>query len=436
MQRYEIRYRKTAELRPNPDNAKIHPAKQLERIKRSIRSFGFVGALVIDDRNIVLCGNGRLAAALELGLEEVPTIDVGNLSEVQRRALSLADNKTAEGAVWDEEKLAKELEAILNLQPEFEISDTGFAIGEIDTLLGQQLAEAVEVVEPPFDPGRVDTVCRPGDLWLLGNHRLFCGTALEAISYDILLGAERAQALVTDPPYNIAIPGVVSGKGNVKHDNFVQASGEMSAEAFSQFLSTFLHCSKAVMADGALAFVFMDWRNIDRLLTVMRNVFGDPKGLAVWDKLHPGMGGLYRNQHELCAIFKSGTAPHVNNVQLGSHGRNRSNVWSFPGMAGFSRGRLQTLALHPTIKNLDLIAEIILDSSNIGSLILDPFAGSGTTVIAAERARRRAALIELDPHYCDVILRRFCDATGIEPINAWTGAVVERKPRSGEKANG
>lgn len=210
----------------------------------------------------------------------------------------------------------------------------------------------------------------------------------------------------------------------------------MRPDEFSQFLSKFVHCAKNVMNDGALAFVFMDWRQIDRLITAGRAVFGDPK-VCVWgDKQNGGMGDLHRNQHELCAVSKNGQAAHINNVQLGRQGRNRSNVWSSPGLSGFSRGRLQTLAIHPTVKNLDMIADAMLDCSNIGSLIRDPFAGSGTTVIAAERVRRRAALIELDPGYCGVILRRFCDATDIGPVNAWTGVVVERKPRSEEKGNG
>lgn len=314
MHRFEIRYRKTCELRANAQNTKSHPARQLAKIKNSIRTFGFVGALVIDDDDVVLCGNGRLVAALELGLTEVPTMCVGHLNEAQRRAFAIADNKSAEGALWIEDKLAEQLEAILALEPEFEITDTGFAVGEIDLLLGQQLSDATEVAEAAFDPSRVDALCRPGDLWLLGHHRLFCGTALDIASYEILLGAERAQMLLTDPPYNIAIPGVVSGLGKVKHRNFVQASGEMRPDEFSLFLSKFMHCAKSVMNDGALAFVFMDWRNIDRLMAAGRAVFGDPKGLCVWDKQIGGMGDLHRNQHELCAVFKNGQAAHVNNV--------------------------------------------------------------------------------------------------------------------------
>jgi hypothetical protein len=214
----------------------------------------------------------------------------------------------------------------------------------------------------------------------------------------------------------------------VKHRDFVEASGEMTPAEFSTFLHRFLSCVKEVSEDGSLVYTFMDWRQVDRLMAVGRAIFGDPTALCVWNKGAGGMGSLYRSQYELCVIFKNGDAAHRNHVKLGAHGRNRTNVWNYPGLSSFGRGRGKLLAMHPTVKNLDMIADAILDCSDIGGLVLDPFAGSGTTAIAAERARRRAALIELDPHYCDVILRRFCDATGIEPVNAWTGEIVKRKP--------
>lgn len=425
--------RRLAELRENPDNTKIHPRKQIEKIKSSIRGMGFVGAIVIDADDVVLCGNGRLVAARELGIDQVPTICVGHLSEVKRRALAIADNKTAEGALWNDYQFALELQKILDLGSEIEITDTGLDIGEIDFLLGEKMPADGE---PPFDEERVDAVCGPGDLWLMGKHRLFCGTALEPYSYKVLLGAERAQMVITDPPYNCAIAGMVLGLGKVKHRDFVEASGEMNPAEFSTFLHSHLRCVKEASIDGSLVYTFMDWRQIDRLITVGRSIFGDPTALCVWTKGAGGMGGIYRSQHELCVVFKNGDAAHRNNVKLGVNGRNRCNVWSYPGLSSFARGRGKLLAMHPTVKNLDMIADAILDCTNIGALVLDPFAGSGTTAIAAERARRRAALIELDPHYCDVILRRFCDATGIEPVNAWSGEVVKRKPKTGGTSNG
>lgn len=435
VKQFEIIYRRTAELRENPDNAKIHPAKQVAKIKRSIKQFGFLSPLIIDQENIVLCGNGRLAAARELGLEAVPTLCAGHLDEARRRALALADNKSADGGRYDEERIAIEIQTILNLEADFEIIDTGFEIGEIDHLLSTKpVAGNEQIDEPAFDAGRVDSICRPGDLWLLGRHRLFCGSALEPASYQVLLGRERADMVFTDPPYNIRIPGVVSGLGKAKHADFVQASGEMNRAQFASFLKTALGCMKGASANGSLHFVCMDWRQIQLLLEVGDQVYDELKAICVWDKQTGGMGSLYRNQHEFIGVFKAGTASHTNNINLGVHGRNRTNIWSYPGMSGFARGRDELLRLHPTVKNLDLVADAIMDCSDIGSLVLDPFAGSGTTAIAAERTRRRAALIELDPKYCDVILRRFCDATGIEPVNAWTGNLVRCKPMQGKDA--
>ena len=183
-------------------------------------------------------------------------------------------------------------------------------------------------------------------------------------------------------------------------------------------------------SDGSLHLLMMDWRQVRQLIEAGEAVYDELKGLAVWDKGSGGMGSLYRSQHELIGVFKAGKGPHINNIQLGKHGRNRSNIWRYAGMSSFGKGRAEKLAWHPTVKPVALVGDAILDCSNPGDLVLDPFAGSGTTAIAAERTRRRAALIELDPQFCDVILRRFCDATGIEPANAWTGEIVARKPLS------
>lgn len=428
MHRHSITYRPIGELRINPDNAKVHPPKQLAVIRRSLARFDCVVPLVIDDTGLVLCGNGRLVGLKELGYSEVPTVCVGHLSEAQRRAFALADNKSSEGALWDADQLAGELTKILNLDPTFEITDTGFEIGEVDYYLGKQSAAELDATEPPFDPDRVDPEARDGDLFFLGPHLLLCGTALDALSYKILLGSEKVDLVLTDPPYGCKIEGFVSGLGKTKHADFLQGSGEMSREEFAAFLEQALGCAKDVAKDGALIMSFMDYRQIDQLITVGRKLFGDLKSLCVWDKGTGGMGAPWRNQHELVAVFKHGKAPSIDNVKLGALGRNRTTIWRYPGMSSFGRGRMEGLAMHPTVKNLDMVSDAIMDTTNIGGLVLDPFAGSGTVCLAAHYTRRRAAMMELDPKYCDVILRRFVDATGIEPINAWTGKVVKRKP--------
>lgn len=435
MPELQISYQSPRALHPNPDNARTHPAKQVSKLARSIKSFGFNVPVLVDRQGMILCGHGRVLAAIEAGLDQIPTICIEHLTEAQRKAFVLADNRLFEAGGWNEQQLAIELQSILDLGDEtFEIIDTGFEIGEVDHLIGlHNKPSADKDAEPAFDPARVDQVCRPGDLWLLGRHMLLCGDALDPDSYRVLLGKRKADMIITDPPYNIQIPGKVSGLGKAKHDNFLMASGEMSRDQFGTFLHT--ACQRMVEAsrDGSIHFIFMDWRQIDLLLEVGRSVYSELKNLCVRDKGQGAMGSLYRSRHELVAVFKTGTQPHTNNVMLGAHGRNRTNIWSYPGMGSFGRGRAEQLAWHPTVKNLQMIADAMLDCSDPGSLILDPFAGSGTCALAAERCNRTAAMIELDPAFCDVILRRFCDATGIEPVNAWTGQIVRRKPRKEQK---
>lgn len=432
MARLQIIYQSPHALYPNPDNARTHPAKQVSKLARSLTKFGFNVPVQVDPQNMILCGHGRVLAAIEAQLDEIPTNCIAHLNEAQRRAFVLADNRLYEGGGWNETRLAIELQTILELEDSsFEIVDTGFEIGEADYLIGKlHKPEIPNEPELPVDP---DRVCRPGDLWLMGSHLLFCGDALDPLSYRILLGERRADMIITDPPYNIEIAGKVSGLGKVKHGNFMMASGEMSREQFRDFLARSLKCMADVSRDGAIHFVFMDWRQIDLLIEAGRSVYSELKNICVWDKGSGSMGGIYRSRHELVAVFKSGAGPVTDNVRLGAHGRNRTNVWNYPGMSGFGRDRAEKLAWHPTVKNLEMVADAMLDCSDPGSLILDPFAGSGTCALAAERCGRTAALIELDPTYCDVILRRFCDATGIEPVNAWTGEVVSRKPIAPEE---
>lgn len=425
-----IEYAPIGQLRENPDNAKLHPKKQIAKICRSIQQFGFLIPLLVDDTSMVLCGHGRLEAAKELGLDVIPVVRVEHLTEAERRAFVIADNKIAEQGAWDETQLAAEFEALLELDSPIEIVDTAFEIGEVDYILdkGRDTVAAKE----DLLPAEVEKRCNAGDLWQLGKHRLLCGDALDPASYQILLGSKKAEMVFTDPPYNLKIAGVVSGKGKVRHKDFLQASGEMSRGQFGRFLEAFIRNTKAASKNGSIHFICMDWRQIDLLVSIGREQFDELKSICVWDKGTGAMGSLYRSRHELIAVFKSGSAPHINNVELGRHGRNRSNVWAYPGLSTFGRGRDKALGLHPTVKNLEMVADAILDCSRPGDLILDPFGGSGTTALAAHRTKRRAALIELDPHYCDIILQRFQEATGIEPERVSKG---RSSPVSEENAN-
>ncbi len=438
MNNLNIQYRDPKVLKAYPGNANTHPSKQIAAIRRSIQKFGFLVPVLVDDKDMLICGHGRVEAAIELELQEIPVMSVSHLSEAEKRVFIIADNKITEGSVWDHKQLAIEFEGILDLGDEIEIIETSFELPEIDFILDQAADRPKDDIDDqPVDMAHVEHVSRRGDLWLLGRHRLFCGDALDSLSYQVLLDDEKAQMIFTDPPYNCPIKGHVSGLGKAQHREFEMASGEMSEDEFAGFLRSSCQQISDYSIDGAIIYICMDWRQLNLLQQAGGDVFEELKALCVWDKQTGGMGSLYRSQHELIAVYKSGTQPHINNIRLGRYGRNRTNVWSYQGMSGFSKDRDKKLALHPTVKNTSLVGDAILDCSLPGGLILDPFAGSGTLALAAQRTNRRAAMIELDPHYCDVILRRFCDATGIEPVNAATGEVVRKRDiEDREAANG
>lgn len=427
MTKLEITYQSPAALMPHPRNARKHSEKQVDKIAASIRSFGFNAPVLVDAHNMLLAGHGRTLAAIKLGLANVPTVRVEHLSDGQRRAFMLADNQIGDLSSFDENVLAIEFEELAVLDEPFELTDTGFEMARIDVLIEDhhKPQASIDTADDPVDGQRVKPVARLGDLWLLGRHRLFVGNSLDRASYRALLDGRKAEMVFIDPPFNVPIKGHVSGLGKARHGEFVMASGEMSDVEFTAFLRTAFERLAAASIDGSIHFVCMDWRGLGVMLKA-GDVYSELKNICCWVKAQGGMGSLYRSQHELVAVFKSGTAPHVNNVELGRHGRNRSNVWHAPGMNSFQKGRAEKLAMHPTVKPVGLVADAILDCSHRGGLVLDVFGGSGTTLIAAERAGRTAAVMELDPHYADIMLRRFCDVTGIEPVNAATGVVVRR----------
>lgn len=421
------RMRRPQELHPAPRNARTHSRKQVRQIADSIRAFGFTNPVLVDGDGNVIAGHGRLAAAQLLGLEQVPTLCVDWLSEAEQRAYVIADNRLAEKAGWDRSLLALELGELCNL--EIDASLTGFEVAEIELILDAGDSKVVEDEAPaPAGP----PVCRIGDVWKLGRHRLHCGDALDGNSYRLLMGRQKARLVVTDPPYNVPIGGHVSGLGKVRHREFVQGSGELSDREFLQFLTSALAGMAKVSCEGSLHYVFMDWRHLPELVAAGRSVHDDWLNLCVWAKSNAGMGSLYRSQHELVTVFRKGRRSHVNNVELGRNGRHRSNVWNYAGVNSFSAERDDALTWHPTVKPLAMIIDIIKDASDRDEIVLDGFGGSGTTLIAAEQCQRTARLLELDPLYCDVILRRFEAACGHMPVLANTGRTfreVEQQPR-------
>lgn len=425
----------TSGLAVDPSNARTHSKRQIAKVAASIKSFGFNSPILIDRDGKVVAGHGRLLAAKELKLELVPTIRLEHLSSQQLRAYALADNRLAELAGWDDDLLATEISGLLDLDLDFEITDMGFEMAEIDQILGSNLglSKDHEPDDEHVEPSQVARVTRPGDLWQLGRHLVFCGDALDLDSYRPLLPNEKARLVFTDPPYNVPIQGHVSGLGKAKHREFQQASGEMSDAEFQAFLRSACDRMRSASAEGAIHFICMDWRHIGTLIEAGSDAYSELKNLCVWVKPNGGMGSLYRSRHELVAVFKVGEAHHCNNIQLGAYGRYRTNVWEYTGMNSFQAGRDEKLAMHPTVKPVAMIADAILDCSARGDIVLDPFAGSGSTVLAAERTGRTCRAIELDPAYVDVILWRFAKATGKGPINLWTGQsyqLAERHPGS------
>lgn len=428
----QIIYRAPQTLVAHARNARRHSVKQINQLKASIKSFGFNAPVVVNPAGEILAGHGRVRAAIELNLAEIPTVTVSHLSAMEARAFMLADNRIGELSTWDEIQLADELQELSSADEAFEITDTGFELPRIDVLIEDRHKPKAkeDTADAPVDPATVQPVSRLGDLWLLGRHRLFVGNALEQQSYQVLLGNERAQMVFIDPPYNVPIQGHVSGLGKVRHHEFVMGSGEMSEVEFEAFLRTTFERLIEASVDGSIHYVCMDWRGLGPLLRA-GDRYSDLKNVCCWVKAQGGMGSLYRSQHEMVAVYKSGIASHVNNIELGKHGRNRSNVWAMAGMNSFQKGRADKLAMHPTVKPVALVADAMLDCSTRGGLVLDVFSGSGTTLVAAERTGRVGAAMELDPHYADVTLRRFCDVTGIEPVNAWTGHIVRRRAVDG-----
>lgn len=419
-------WRRLDDLAPHPRNARTHSRKQITKIAASIEQFGFTNPVLTDAESRIVAGHGRVEAAKLLGLEQVPTIRLDHLSEEQLRAYVIADNKLAEIAGWDREMLAIELQYLSEINLDFDVEITGFETAEIDLMIeGLETAETDEADQIPEPKDDRPAVTRIGDLWLLGRHRLLCADALDSASYERLMAGESARMVFTDPPYNVPIGGHVSGLGRTQHREFIMASGEMSPDAFQSFLQRLLCNHAAVCVDGALLYVCMDWRHLLELLQAGRETELALINLCVWNKSNGGMGSFYRSKHELMPVFKKGGAPHINTIELGSHGRYRTNIWDYAGVNTFGRNRLDDMAMHPTVKPTALVADAVKDCTRRGDIVLDGFAGSGTTLIAAEKTGRIGCGLELDPRYVDVAVRRWERLTGKKAVHAETRLVMD-----------
>ncbi len=413
-------------LVPSPANPRKHPRKQVKAIAKSIQSFGFNAPILIDRDNTIIAGHGRYEAAKLLELSQVPVVQLEHLTPAQVTAFRIADNRLNERSDWDEVVLAKQLKELSELTLDFEITTTGFEIAEIDIRI-QSLDEPdkTDLADERW-PAAGPAVTIVGDIWYLGEHRLYCGDALDPSVVDALLGNERAAAIFADPPYNLKIDGMVSGNGQVTHREFEMAAGEMTPAEYGAFLSKSLSVMQARSIAGAVIFVCMDWRHIEDLIAAGRLNQLPLINLCVWAKTNAGLGAFYRSQHELIAVFKNGAAPYQNNVELGRFGRNRTNVWNYPGASSFPRKNAEALLhLHPTVKPVGMVADAILDCTKPNDVVFDPFVGSGTTILAAERTRRRAFGIELDPRYVDVAIQRWQSLTGRHASHAQGGLYAD-----------
>lgn len=419
--RVQIEHVPVDELKAYRLNARKHPKKQLAALEKSMKTFGFVSPIVADSEGNVIAGHARLLGARRLGMTNVPVVRLNHLSPAQVRALRIADNRLTELAEWDQETLAIELQSLVEI--DFDVELTGFEMPEIDFIISEQLDS---VPSSPADSlPEIDNAAPPisvlGDKWELGDHRIVCGDARDPADYAILLGPDIAEMVFTDPPYNVRIDGNVCGSGQIHHEEFIMASGEISDVEFSDFLGAVAKNLVQCTTDGSLHFWFMDWRHLAQLADACGRHYTDLVNICIWAKTNAGMGSLYRSQHEMIPIFKNGTAPHINNVQLGKYGRNRTNVWFYEGVNTLNPDRRAELALHPTVKPVALVKDAIRDCSNRGDIVLDPFLGSGTTILAAEQAGRRGYGLELDPRYVDVAIRRWQAFTGEEARHAGVG---------------
>jgi hypothetical protein len=405
--------RPVSALKPSNRSARRHTASKIKKLAKAIEAFDFIAPIVLGTNDEILAGHARLEAASAAGLTEVPTVSLAHLTRAKQRAFMISDNRLAELATWDEAVLKLELTELASIDFGLTFEDIGFETPDLNRILFSPAGDAATDLEEDQAPApEAVAVSRLGDVWIMDQHRLICGDARMADVYARLMPEnEAARVIVADAPYNVPVRGHVT-KRNADRREFAMGVGEMSPAEFTEFLTTSLGHASDRAVDGAIAYVFMDWRHITEVMTAGAAAIGKLKNLVVWAKDNAGMGAFYRSGHELIFVFKKGDAPHVNTFGLGEHGRYRTNVWSYPGASGFHADRDGDLAMHVTPKPVAMIADAILDVSHMGDIVLDPFGGSGSTLMAADKTGRRARLIELDPLYVDVIVRRFVAVGG------------------------
>lgn len=407
-----VTYVSPMEVKPYRNNPKKHSEKQVTQLINSIKEFRFNNPVLIDENNELIAGHGRLLADQHLHLEKIPPIYLTHLTQAQKKAYRIADNKLTENGKWDIDLLKLELKDIEQLDLNLNLDLTGFDNQEIDVWFNPPIPAKQELNNIPYiNPNEI--VSKLGDVWCLRQYRIICGNALEQNTFERLFEGKKAHIVFTDPPYNVKINGHVCGKGSTQHKEFVMASGKMKSDEFVRFLTQNFTLLKEFSTDGSLHYICMDWRHVEEI-SLAGHVYDSFKNVCVWNKSNAGMGSLYRSKHELIFVYKHGNASHTNNVELGAKGRYRTNVWDYAGVNTFKNKEL--LRLHPTVKPVELIWNAILNASNRGDIVLDSFLGSGSTLIACEKAKLICYGIESEQLYIDTAIRRWQELTGKEAV--------------------
>lgn len=409
-QKLSIVYRPTDSIRPDPQNPRLHSKKQVRQIARSLKAFGFIVPVLIDRNGQLITGHGRLLAAQFLEMPEVPTIEVEHLTEAQRRAFIIADNRLTENSEWNDGLLAEQLKTLSVLNLDFSVEVTGFEMKEIDMrieVLAQDSSGKSDTADAIPESLLKFQVTRSGDLWILGGHRVYCGDARDDSAYSLLMEGRQAKMVFADPP---------CGEAELQIDRLAESE-------FIDFLKNVLSRLERNSLDGAFHFICMDCQRPECLIAVARSIYAEFADLCVWVRQDTRQSSLYRNEHELIFVFRKGQIADGNNVRLSQHAGRRTNVWRYRRKNSICPKCVdgRQFAFHASIKPVALIAEAILDCTVNGDLVLDPFLGSGTTVIAAERTGRICYGIELDARHVDLIVRRWQSFTRQNAFQATTG---------------
>lgn len=441
-----IEFATTCSLIPFTNNPRSHDKDHVADIEKSVNEFGMVIPILCDDHNVIIAGHGTLLACQSAGLEEVPVIRVGHLSEAQKVALRIAHNRLCESGKWDMDRLASNFEILYDQDLSFDLTITGFDTGEIDVarLGGKErikarakaAAEVSEAVELP--PANGKPISRLHDRFTIDRHVVVCGDARDPAAYDLALAGQRADAAIHDPPYNTKIKGNVSGGGKKKHDDFIMGSGELDRDAFRLFIEQATALQLRYSKPGAYNCMFTGWYSMHDMLEAVSRVYPVLSHICIWAKTNGSMGSPWRNSWEGILVHHNSDGKRTDNIRLGKFGRNRLDVFNYAGVNTFRAGRMEELDAHPTCKPVPLLADLILDITPINGLVLDSFLGSGATILGAHQAKRRGVGIELDPKYVDVALRRIEQATGKHAIHS-SGltldelAVVRRTEDDGDR---